>query len=118
MRFVILTAGADDGRPETHMDAGQVIHGIATIDIKYQTEERPDRAPGKDPHQGIMRDYILNDGLQGSGHLLAIRNVLRAEILAGAPNDQRHPPISSTLQDLCLRFEATHPNESFYPTND
>jgi len=70
-----------------------------------------DQHPMQDPHMSIVREYIDGDRLQGSQHLLAIRDEIRDRL----DDADDHPQnVADALALLEKNWEDNHPGRSFW----
>lgn len=90
-----------------------VADDMLAIDVMYQGETRPGRRQGEDPHESIVREYILGDRLSGSAQLIGIRNQFRSTIL-DPPDTINGTWLAVRLQQLRSEWERNHPGEDFF----
>jgi len=95
----ILENPSPDDTPDYRLSA---LSWLAWHDLDYQHAPRPGRRPGSDPHTSVVREYVLGNSLQGSDHLLSIRDKLReaAHNALGTPDETHLSTLMKALEKV------------------
>lgn len=88
-----------------------VLDDMLIMDEHYQDKTRPNRNGESDPHESIVREYILGDKLKGSKQLLQVRLNLKDALLSPSKQDGKH--MTERLQVVIAKWEDKHPGQSF-----
>jgi hypothetical protein len=94
-----------------------ILADMLTQDINYQDEPRPNRKGNQDPHESILREYVLGDKLNGSEQLLVVRDQLRSTLLS-PQHEYYGPDVTDLLRELASAWETNHPGQEFIPGHD
>lgn len=94
-----------------------ILDDILVQEEKYQDQERPNRSDSDDPHESILREYIILDRLTGSDQLKAVRDHLR-EIILSPPMDGDGEWMAQRLHSVIEKWEDNHPGQPFMPSTE
>lgn len=90
-----------------------ILDDIIAQDIKWQGQERPNRTEKQDPHESIVREYMLGDRLSGSRQLKEVRDMLRETLLSPKDDNADTEWMLKRLEILVKDWEANHSENSF-----
>jgi len=90
-----------------------ILDDMLAKDIKYQKQERPGRTEKQDPHESIVREYILGERLSGSPQLKEVRDMLRSTLLSPKDDSDDAQWMQERLETLIKDWEENHPQSSF-----
>lgn len=80
-------------------------------DIYYQSHPRPNRSD-QDPHESIVREYILGDKLRASAELITVRDQMR-RMITDTPDSDDEEWVQADLKELRADWELVHPGQKF-----